>query len=533
MKKILLFLLLASFSSHSAQNLNSIFDEYVKLKQPEISEGQEILGHPVSDNKCGFQTAAMIREHFDEFSPEQKVLLKTLAGRPTRQNSVVSPKGYFRVHYDTSGNNAIAYSLEELLIALDSSYTFEVTFLGYDAPPVDNNEGGDNLYDVYVSRLNSGTYGYTEFEEDLPGNRHTSYMMIDNDFANLFTSGIDGARVTVAHEFHHAIQIGNYLFRGDDTYYYEISSTAMEEFVYDDINDYYNYMGSYFAQPHKTISKNNGYNLAILNLFLQQKFDHDLLKRIWEIMIEKPFLYAMDDALVERESSLKEEFNHFGTWTFFTGRRAREGYFEEAEFYPLVTPVTSMEFEAPSAEIMVSTAPVTNNYVMFTTATDTIIALVTNADITSGVSSIYSLTQFDYGLYDTQVEGSARLDDNFYALFSSDEPDIFADIAFINNDFPIPLPAETNGEPYPLPFSYSIHTLINIPVIGVNGDEVYLNVYSTGLELVADKIAILYNGIVTWDAKTENGDKLPTGVYIYVFKNGDEVNKGKLVIFND
>ncbi|MDZ7766168.1 MAG: hypothetical protein U5K00_17400 [Melioribacteraceae bacterium] len=30
-----------------------------------------------------------------------------------------------------------------------------------------------------------------------------SYMIIDNDFDVHFTKGIDGARVTVAHEFHH------------------------------------------------------------------------------------------------------------------------------------------------------------------------------------------------------------------------------------------------------------------------------------------------------------------------------------------
>ena len=56
-------------------------------------------------------------------------------------------------------------------------------------------------------------------------------MMIDNDFTSYFSSGINGARVTVAHEFHHSIQGGNYIFRPEDTFFYEITSTAMEEFV--------------------------------------------------------------------------------------------------------------------------------------------------------------------------------------------------------------------------------------------------------------------------------------------------------------
>lgn len=533
MKKFLILLTLTSLTYISAQDLNAIFDDYVKLKQPAVASEREIIGHHSSDYKCGFSTTALVREHYNEFSDEQKALLKTLAGRPGRQHEVVTPKGYFRVHYDTEGTHAIGYDLNELLIALDSSYTFEIGFLGYDAPPVDNNEGGDNLYDVYVSSLGRGTYGYTEFETDLPGNRYTSYMNIDNDFANLYTQGIDGARVTVAHEFHHAIQIGNYLFRGDDTYYYEITSTAMEEFVYDSVNDYYDQIGTYFAAPHKTISRNNGYNLAVLNIFLKEQYDYDLIKRVWEIMVEKPFLFALEDAMIERGSSLKEAFNRFGVWTFFTGRRAKAGYFEEAEFYPLVNTITSMEFEPPSKEAMVSTAPVTNNYVMFTTITDTIIALVTNADIASGVNSTSTLTEFDYGLYDTQVEGSARVSDDFYVTISSTEPDMFADIAFINNDLPIPIPVIITEDPYPLPFKYSTHTHINLPISGENGDEISFNVYSTGLELVIGKTESLSNGLITWDAKAENGDKLPTGVYIYVLKNGDDVNKGKLVIFND
>ena len=35
--------------------------------------------------------------------------------------------------------------------------------------------------------------------------RYTSYMVIDNDFTGYYTSGINGTRFTVAHQFHHAI----------------------------------------------------------------------------------------------------------------------------------------------------------------------------------------------------------------------------------------------------------------------------------------------------------------------------------------
>jgi hypothetical protein len=37
---------------------------------------------------------------------------------------------------------------------------------------------------------------------------------------------------------------------------------------------------------------------------------------------------------------------------------------------------------------------------------------------------------------------------------------------------------------------------------------------------------------ITWNALDENSDRLPSGVYIYVIQKGDEITKGKVVIFN-
>jgi hypothetical protein len=68
------------------------------------------------------------------------------------------------------------------------------------------------------------------------------------------------------------------------------------------------------------------------------------------------------------------------------------------------------------------------------------------------------------------------------------------------------------------------------------GDEADLNIYSSGLELVYSgkkevklsrfntfREVILYNTEIDF----------PSGVYIYIIKSGEDVFKGKLVIFND
>jgi hypothetical protein len=126
--------------------------------------------------------------------------------------------------------------------ALESVYDFEVNHFGYPPPPSDNGEGGDNKYDIYIINTGRDTYGYTVLENEIsPGSkRYTAYTVINDDFNGFYTSGIDAARVTAAHEFVHAIHIGNYInrfFEGDE-FFYELSATAMEHFVFATIKDY-------------------------------------------------------------------------------------------------------------------------------------------------------------------------------------------------------------------------------------------------------------------------------------------------------
>ena len=137
-------------------------------------------------------------------------------------------------------------------------------------------------------------------------------MMIDNDFSNHFTTGINGARVTVAHEFHHSIQGGNYIFRSADTFFYELTSTAMEEFVFDDINDYYAYIPSYFRNPETPLPLTNGYNTATWDIFLRDNFDYDIIKRQWELMPSVRAMFAINTSIFEYGSSFASEYNRYG-----------------------------------------------------------------------------------------------------------------------------------------------------------------------------------------------------------------------------
>jgi len=321
MKKILPFAVFLFLTSiHSQELSESRLDSLYNI----LISDQQI--------KCGFGLVNQIKNHFDEFSSDKQETLKQLLQRPLRDTSIVSPSGFFRIHYNVTGSEVPRYNTSltteenvmQAAFALDSSYYFEVNFLGYPQPPSDNGAGGDSKYDVYISNL-GGFYGYTEFETHIGNNRYTSFMVIDNDYSGFFSSGLGGMRVTVAHELHHGIQVGNYIFRVNDIWFYEICSTAMEEFVYNSVNDYYAYLPDYFNNPERSFPLNNGYNLVIWNIYLNEKFGFDILKYQWELMVNHPALEAINLSLDAVQSDFAGEFITFGRWTYFTNIRAIPG----------------------------------------------------------------------------------------------------------------------------------------------------------------------------------------------------------------
>lgn len=535
------------------QNLNqsqldSLFESYVFLRT-----GQQVGEKPIKlsqeQKKCGFGLAASVVKNFDKFNSYQKSILKKLFQRPVTDTSIVTPSGFIRIHYNKTGPSVPGYSLQELVKAVDSVYNFEVNYLGYPPPPPDNGMGGDNKFDIYITNLGSDYYGFTQPETPLGNDRYTSYTVIDNDYVGYPTSGINGARVTVAHEFHHAIQIGNYIYRDSDIFYYEITSTAMEEFVFDDINDYFYYMSDYFNNPTRPFLLNNGYNLAIWNLFIQKNFDHNLLRRIWELMPTNRALTAISLAINERGSNFNEQLNRFGIWNYFTGIRSIPGkYYNDAAQYPLIKTSTPMPFSPPSRSYAMRSKATTNYYLKINSGNDTLVVILSNGDISSGIDSTEKTFPFFYTLYSDTSEGARKLAGVFSADFESPYQ-AFYNVSEILNDVVVYgdstyLPSKNDKElfVFPNPFrfnqNYLLGKLINIQVKNAILDEIELNIFSSALQLIYSgykKVMFLPNGSkgIKWDLRDKNGEFVSSGVYFITVKVGDKVLKEKVVVLND
>lgn len=555
-------MILSGYTYLSGQDLrgldpDSLFMRFINSRQMENGNI-----HPISledsiaeDIKCGFGLAARIKLNFNRFNArQQEEILKALQ-RPASDTSILSPSGLFRIHYDRSGINAPAYNTNltadenafQVGIAADSAYNFEVNFLGYPPPPNDNGEGGDNHYDIYITSIRN--YGSTEIETPLGNQRYTSYIKIHPDYINFFSQGLNGMLVTIAHEMHHAIQIGNYTFDkyDQDAFFYEMTSTSMEEFVYDSINDYYDYLPGYFYNTDRSFTSNSGYSLAIWSLYLKEIFGFGIIKKQWELLPEMRAMDAINAAIFDAGSSFREELNTFGIWTYFTGDRFSKGLgqgfaFEEGNLYPEIITLVNRSFSPPEDIFELSLHPATNNLLRILIGEDTLAVLITNSDIIQANSNPDIRTNFSYGLYDHFIDGSDIITNLYYKNTQSSNPVNWKTTEILNDSVIIHpvLVEEKIPSVFPLPFIYGKNgDYIRFPVSSPKNLNVDFNVYTIGMELVySGSMTLLpFNEIggyvVSWTPLDSGNRRLSSGVYLYMIKSGDDIQKGKFVVFNE
>ncbi|MBI5406779.1 MAG: hypothetical protein HZA18_03690 [Nitrospirae bacterium] len=236
--------------------------------------------------------------------------------------SYASPDRHFRVHYTTTGfdavppadnnGNRIPDYVEEMAGILDHVWDEEINNLGYNAPPSDGAEGGDCLLDVYLADL--GAYGFTQIDEGALTS--TVYMIFENDF-DLASQNTDpdgaqaGAmKVTAAHEFFHTIQFQITDDIAKYGWWMEASATWMEERIYPEVNDYINYIDYWFEHPELSIDTSDGlfeYGTSVWVNHLTEKYGSKFVYDVWNrINGGETALSAIENSLTERGTTLAE-----------------------------------------------------------------------------------------------------------------------------------------------------------------------------------------------------------------------------------
>ncbi|MBN1464992.1 hypothetical protein JXA02_04475 [candidate division KSB1 bacterium] len=493
------------------------------------------------------------------FGRDKEMLQKVLYRPDNLPLAQTSPAGLFKIHYTDEGENAAADTfITQCALAYDQVYDTIINGLGFDPPPID--DPLEPEYDVYIYSV--GGYGMSTPESPALGEKYphgyTSYISMDNEFTITYTKGVDGMLVTAAHEFFHMVQLGFRCFTTseiDARWLFEGTATWMEDYAYEEINDYLQYLPHYMTNLNKSFHTFNGlheYGACIFYHMLETKYGAEIIKTLWTEFATKGLWEALDSALGQYGSSFKSELADHMVWNYFTGMRAApELYYPEGAMYPLVQADQIYEIEE-TLGFSDKTAFLSAHYIEITPTT------FGNLLITP---ALQSPTHWLHSVIKDPVTGQARTirsAGNASVLLS----DVSAsqDICLIPTNVHMPANGDTHTEEI-----YSIHLSLG-QVIGMTAGirNIHPNPFqpaaqSSGLAIDirltektreinyhiideagrvvhshSDRFDSARNGdfAFIWDGTNDDGEIVGSGIYLIFIDAGQSIKPGKIAVIH-
>lgn len=258
----------------------------------------------------------------------------------------------FCLHWVETGEHAAdpAYAATAFDTIGDVAATY--TAAGFRAPLPDAGQEGDTRTDFYLGDIDRyGAFGFCRSDADGPvvGSAWYAYCGFDNDFANVpWLDPVDALEITVAHEYFHAVQLA--YDAEDDGWLMESTATAMEDVLYDDVDDnaffldfgqmgdpaVFGYPLAGPSTPLDTFDFTAYGNWAFWRYLTEQHPDRtagvpDLFREVWEALdttqgqAPTSSLQALDRVLADRGTSTPQEYVAFAT-----ANQHPEAVYEEA-----------------------------------------------------------------------------------------------------------------------------------------------------------------------------------------------------------
>lgn len=450
---------------------------------------------------------------------------------------------HFTLHWDETGFHAVPLEdisangipdyIDTAAVVLEHVWEVEINQMNYNAPPQQNGQPVTN-YHVYFTDMSY--YGVTTGSgidiPSLPGTNWTSYMELENDYQeSIFISqGLDGLRVTAAHEFHHAIQFG-YNIRPDDFFIYEMTSTWMEDVLYTDINDYYNYLSTLFDNLGNLSFDNfslYAYGNCLYMHMLEKQFGEEIVRDIWNQIKSDTAIDAISTILPQSpyNSSWLNSLAEYGVWLYYTGIRSNSGqYFPEGEFYPQIRENRFVNYIfAENLKIDTTALGNSNKYIK-----------LSNVDINLSLNLLFSSNAINNSGFHVLSSSESSM---FYSSgeilknFNANEDSIIIVITNageLERDFKITnlIPDKfTISKNFPNPFNNKTSILVEL----IDNTQFSLKIYNG----IGEKIKVLQNEdtktggfyIYHWYGRNDAGKSVASGIYYAAFESN---NKSKIL----
>ncbi len=530
----------------------------IKLKL-KMLRGEPLPSDYVSSTpvKCGFGAAVEIHS-YQKTHPNENFRIAKTVSQTIYNYSFVShaQTKLFRINYDTTGvdavpaldtnGNGIRDWVEETGKAFEKAYRTEVDTLGYREPIGFSING---YFEVFIETMPD--YGYTVPLNPNPSdpNAYTSEIHVNSNYGSgFYTHGYDALRVTCAHEFHHAIQLSYVYTYGTEGWYYEITSTWMEDVVYTEVNDYYAYLPVFFNQADQSLNTFNGsheYGACVWNHFIAKHYGNNVIRKSWENMPTRNAVNSINDALQsETGSDLSEASGEFSVWNYFTRARADSvNFYPEALYYPAIK--LAVKTGLTDTVLSKTLTNLAANYYSFITGGYENYSLNFTSDVSANYFDIITVvTNAVSGKKNiTHHPGGGRISVN--NLVQGDTlTAIVANVqipGIINGTYQYSLNLKANSTVgfYPNPLVLKEVPEINWRFRLLTDSEVRIDVYSISGKLVrrldyGTVSAGSHDGAVEsslrWNGRDAGGNPLPSGVYIYKFTADGFKEMGKIAI---
>ena len=481
--------------------------------------------------------------------------------------------GYFRFHYTTSGTHAIANSdtnnnsipdyIDQMVDVFAHVASIQLDSFLYSEPPSDNwypansDNGGSNHYDVYIRNLQSNVYGYVSPENFAQSgsfgdnenssttelNALNSYMALRNNYNGFPGTEEESIKVTAAHEFHHAVQSGYDGFEAQ--WLMEATAVSMEEQVYDEINDCYQYLPSWFNEPHKSLDdqSDHWYGSFIYPQYIYEHLGGYLtLRKIWQKSILNDSYYgdyshrAISLALSSEGSSFKDALNKMVVANRVMSSNSNAGVFtyEEAEAYPVSGPTTFTEITYTAGTPQSVTSTNLNRFASQYTrliSNDPVIASLSNTTGPDSDLNMHAIISYEDNSWTVYSGNEINIDPTgassvYLAIVSQDtsgnnwdyQVDISdGELSIEDQNIPSSISVSQN---YPNPFNPSTSFNVEIPF----QQHLRINIISVNGKLIRQIAIKSYpegNILFQWDGRTESGKLASSGQYFIVVEGNN------------
>ncbi|MAV64396.1 MAG: hypothetical protein CMG00_04310 [Candidatus Marinimicrobia bacterium] len=481
--------------------------------------------------------------------------------RPQLDTFFMSESGNFMVHYDLSDENGnlpiegdenqnyIPDYIELVADVAEESRALLINTMGYLEEPDD----GDGIHDIYIK--NQGVWGKNTVENSITG---ASYTTIDNDyqfFSNYCTSPIQKMKVSVAHEYFHAVQRA---YRpnpfSDHDFLLEMTSMWFEDVIYDDCNDYlaftydpdgiFSNVTQKFDGSDSSSQANFGYSMALFAHYLSRiideegldsQFNSTIIRRIWQNYSTG---MSARDAII---STIEQDFNDSfaRAWSEFISRSLFCGhfpYFNESMYYhkdqQLIMPINFSDINSTiiypntNNSYDLSIDPYSATISKFVPYSDIFIETIFPINVFKGYNIVKSfnggiIDYIDSNLYIDNIDNG----DLYYIVLTSLQSSQVSTEVLIKSD-------KNEITIYPNPIFSGNELILKLGVSDINS-SLRIDIYDVlGRKISSLKIDDLQLGINYFNLKTD--DYLnSSGVYfLKVFQNKKEYSSKIVFVKN-